>query len=323
MKQKKKSMHTITKKNRIATQRELLRIRFHKGFSFCASLCLFVPILFFAFDVKAQEARRINVAVLSFGETQTGQRATEKLFASLFLEKDFTLIDRDLSRSAARGVGYKGSLNLTVEEARDVGAAIGCEFCIIGDAQTIRRSPSSGSYYESYASVFIVSARTGKLIMWERPSAKASTQEESEKMLWNEITQRAKLYAEKIRQTQKTESEERALSIGKSVPVIEEVPEEGTTQAEGFRPPQPYRRIRPAYTQEASIADVEATVDVLVDLDQQGEVINAEIARWAGFGLDESSLSVVKSSHFRPAMRDGKPFPIRILLRYNFRRPPK
>ena len=294
-----------------------------KRLSPCVSLCLFVAITFFAFDVKAQETKHINIALLDFGETQTGKRATEKVFTLLSQEKDFAFVDRDLSRAASRGVGYKGSLNLSLEEARDIGAAIGCEFFIIGDAQTIRRSSSSKDYFESYASVFIVSTRTGKLLMWQRPTLKSDTTEEAEKLLLKELTESTKHYAEKIRQAQKAEANERALSVGKSVPVIEEIPQEGTPQAEGFRPPQPFRRIRPDYTEEASLADAEATVDVLVDLDEQGEVVKIDVVRWAGFGLDESVINAVKQSHFRPAMRDGKAFPIRVLLRYNFRRPPK
>ncbi len=288
-----------------------------KHFSFCVFLCFFAAVLLS--DAKAQETKRIRVAVLDFGETQTGQRATEKIFSLLSQEKSFVLVDRDLSRAAAHGVGYKGSLNLSVEEARDIGAAIDSDFFITGDAQTIRRSSSSGNYFESYASVFIVSTRTGRLVMWERPVAKANTAVEAEKILLNSIMS----CTEKILQAQKTEREERIISVGKNLSVIEELPEEGTPQADGFRPPQPYRRIRPAYTQEAANAEVEATVDALVDLDEKGEVVKVEIVRWAGFGLDDSTMKTIKQSHFRPATRDGKPFPIRVLLRYNFRRPPK
>jgi TonB family protein len=293
------------------------------SFRFSEHLLWFCLLLALFSCVTAQETRHISIAVLDFGGTQTGQRATERVFALLSQEKDFALVDRDLSRAASRGVGYKGSLNLSLEEARDIGAAIGCEFFIIGDAQTIRRSSSNKDYFESYASIFIVSARTGKLLMWQRPMLKADTTEEAEKLLLNELNQLTSRYAEKIRQAQKAEANERTLSVGKSVPVIEEIPQEGTQQAEGFRPPQPFRRIRPAYTEEASIADAEATVDVLVDLDEQGEVMKVAVVRWAGFGLDESVVNSVKQSHFRPAMRDGKAFPIRVLLRYNFRRPPK
>jgi hypothetical protein len=67
-------------------------------------------------------------------------------------------------------------LNLNVDEARDIGAAIGCDFFIVGDSQTLRRSPSTGAaYYESYASIFLVSARTGRLILWGQPLTRASS----------------------------------------------------------------------------------------------------------------------------------------------------
>jgi len=56
------------------------------------------------------------------------------------------------------------------------------------------------------------------------------------------------------------------------------------------RAPRPYRRVKPAYPEAAARAEVEATVDVLVDIDAHGEVGRVEIARWAGYGLDQSVL---------------------------------
>ncbi|HEX8887957.1 MAG TPA: energy transducer TonB, partial [Pyrinomonadaceae bacterium] len=88
-----------------------------------------------------------------------------------------------------------------------------------------------------------------------------------------------------------------------------------------IRLPQPYRRLRPAYPEEAARADAEATVDVQVELDSEGEVAKIEVVRWAGFGLDEATINTVRQMHFRPAMRDGTPIPMRVLLRYNFRKP--
>jgi protein TonB len=87
--------------------------------------------------------------------------------------------------------------------------------------------------------------------------------------------------------------------------------------------PRPYRRLIPAYPESAGRAEAEATVDVLVDLDASGEVVRVEIARWAGFGLDQATVDTVRQLHFFPAMRDGVAIPIRVLLRYNFRKPPK
>jgi hypothetical protein len=45
------------------------------------------------------------------------------------------------------------------------------------------------------------------------------------------------------------------------------------------------------------------------------------VARWAGFGLDEATVNTVRQLHFFPAHRDGVPIPMRVLLRYNFRKP--
>ena len=47
------------------------------------------------------------------------------------------------------------------------------------------------------------------------------------------------------------------------------------------------------------------------------------VVRWAGFGLDEEVVATVRRMHFRPAQREGEPVPVRVLLRYNFRKPPK
>lgn len=268
--------------------------------------------------------RPIKVAVLDFGATDTGQRVTEKIGRVLSSNVDLSIIDRAESVPAARGVGYAGSLNLTLEEARDLGAAIGCEFYLIGDAQTLRRSSSSRVvYYESYASIFIVSARTGRLITWERPSFEATSLIEAEELLMLDVTQSTSRYVKVIHTAETKERNERELSLTANTPVIEDVPDETTPQAKGLRLPQPYRRLRPQYPDSASRAEAVATVDVLVDLDAEGEVGQVEVVRWAGFGLDEETVNTVRRMHFRPAMRDGVPIPMRVLLRYNFSRPKK
>src|ERR1043165_9661358 len=128
--------------------------------------CLFVSIAcaFTSHGAAQTSAPRLRVAILDFGEAETARRATERLASSLASDKGLLLLDRDESRAAARGAGYTGSLNMTLREARDLGAAIGCDLFIAGDAQTLRRSSSTRPvYYEAYASIFIVSARTGSL----------------------------------------------------------------------------------------------------------------------------------------------------------------
>src|SRR5258708_6440844 len=113
--------------------------------------------------------RPARIAVIDFGTSPTGLRAAveiQKAFSTKAPDKsvgivlDFEAIDADQVRAAALGAGYDGSLNMTVQQARDLGAAIGCDFYFVGEAQTVRRSPSTGaSYYESYTSIFLLSAR--------------------------------------------------------------------------------------------------------------------------------------------------------------------
>ena len=284
----------------------------------------------FGADVRAQtNVRPLRVAVLDFGSTEFARRANDKLTSALSTDESLKMIDREESRAAARGVGYAGSLNMTLEEARDLGGALGCDFFLTGDAQTLRRSPSSAPvYYEAYASIFIVSARTGRLILWDRPSFEAASANEAEKPLLDELNVRAARYRDTIKKAAQLELSERAeviASVGAEVAhLVEDAPDdEAAALSRGIRLPHPYRRLRPAYPETAARAEVTATVDVQLEIDAEGEVSRAEITRWAGFGLDEATLSTVRQLHFRPAMRDGVPVPIRILLRYNFRKPPK
>jgi TonB family protein len=281
-------------------------------------------------SVPAQtDAGRIRVAVLDFGETGMGRLAPDKLAQALSPINQLKLIDREESRAAARGAGYAGSLNLTLDEARDLGGAIGADFYITGDAQVLRRSPSTGAfYYEAYASIFIVSARTGRLLFWDRPSFNASSPEGATDSLLKDLKERAARYADTIVAAKALEQSERARAIERvaeePAPVIEDAPEDEKVIArERLRLPQPYRRLRPAYPETAARAEAEATVDVQVEIDANGEVSRVEVVRWAGFGLDDAALTTVRQLHFSPARRDGLAIPMRVLLRYNFRRPAK
>ena len=272
----------------------------------------------------------MRIAVLDFGTGATGARAAatvRQLFTDVSPISKFALIDSDLARTAAFGAGFQGSLNLTTQQARDIGAAIGCEFYFVGDAQTLRRTPSTGpAYFESYASIFVVSARTGRLIFWERPLERRDTANAAEDALIRVLASgnTGDRYRAQILRALADEQVQRQLAVEQPPAVIEVMADE---EANGLntetRPPRPYRRPKPPYPESAARAEVEAVVDVLVDVDARGEISYLEIARWAGYGLDQSVLDTVKQMHFFPAMRSGVAIPMRVLLRYNFRKPAK
>jgi TonB family protein len=281
-------------------------------------------------SAAARETRTLTLAVLDVGERPVAGRAAERLTKALGSAAagglKLNVLDRDLSRAAARGVGYAGSLNMTLGEARALGAAVGCDFFLTGDAQTVRRSSSARpAYYESYASVFVVSAHTGRLVLWDRPAAEADTAEGAEAGLLAALGAGAGArYAAAVAEAAGREERERFAreEVGGAA-VIDLSTDEGAASNRDLREPAPYRRLRPAYTDAASRAEAEATVDALVEIGADGEVSAVRVVRWAGFGLDEEVVSTVRRMHFRPAERDGEPVPVRVLLRYNFRKPPK
>jgi TonB family protein len=277
-----------------------------------------------ALVIGAQTPTPVRVAVLDFGESPTGVHAAEKVREALrtdklALENGLKVLDRNLVLAAALGNGYQGSLNLTTQEARDMGAAIGCDFFIIGNAETVKRSPSNGEdYFESYAVFFIVSARTGQLVWWQRPAERRETPEEAEMVLLKTLLSgEANRYRVLILRAFKDEAAARAATV-ESPPATIEVMSDDDHSKGDTSAPRPYRRLKPAYAEAAAQAEVEATVDVLCDIDAHGEISNIQVARWAGYGLDQTVLDTVKQMHFFPATRDGVPIPMRVLLRYNF-----
>ena len=299
---------------------------------FCTDRCrlLFAPLcLLLLTSSVISQTRPVRLAILDFGKDRTGLRAATAIRDTLQPKEEArgtAVFDRDQTNAAARGAGFEGSLNLTIQEARDIGAAIGSDFYFIGEAQTLRRVPSTKpAYYESYATVFLVSARTGRLVLWERPSVQRDTPEESEQALLAILSavEARQRYLLAVRRALEDERAERITAVENSARVIEVMSDDQSNDNQEVRAPRPYRRLKPPYPESAARAEVEATVDVLVDIDARGEVGRIEIARWAGYGLDQSVIDTVRQMHFFPAMRDGTAIPMRVLLRYNFRKPPK
>ena len=277
--------------------------------------------------MQAQTIQRPLVSVLDLGSQPIARQVAETLRERLRSSGELSVADADLSRAAAKGIGYSGSLNLTASEARDLGAALAVEFYVIGDVQTLRRSSFQlPIYYESYCSIFLVSARTGKLIFWDRPSFENTEATRAELLLSQHLSGDAfmRRIITSIRKAHEDERMQRTVLPTAVEVVIEEAPEdEKAAEVQGIRLPRPYRRLRPNYPDTAARAEAEATVDVVVDVGADGEVGEVQVVRWAGFGLDESTVATVRQLHFFPAMKNGTPIPMRVLLRYNFRKPPR
>ena len=265
-----------------------------------------------------------TISILDLGKSSFAASAGDLIRGQFRSSREFLLADQDLSRAAAQGIGYTGSLNLSVTEARDLGVALATNFYILGDAQTLRRSSSDTPvYYESYCKLFVVSSRTGKLIYWAHEREKSDSAETTERRLLKTLSTDQVFTKIKIAVKRAVEDEilSRSLEAVSSVGVeLAPDTEEGAEQ-NGLRLPRPFVRFRPDYTEAAASAEVEATIDLLVDIKSDGEVDQIQVARWAGFGLEESAIATVRKLHFFPAQRDGKAIPLRVMLRYNFRKP--
>jgi TonB family protein len=265
-----------------------------------------------------------TVACLTAGSviTAAGQRLavieplkTDGRFVRGFTEamaKTATVLDRDMASAAFRGVGIADPFNMSADEARSIGSAIGCDGYIVIRTDTLRRSAfGRPEYYESYAAVYGVSSRTGRLVTFRLLTRDADDREKSIEMLTATAPAAVEIAAE-MKAALIAEAE--SPSIGNAEVLIDVDPQPGSRTA------VPYKRIRPEYTQEAFLFDVTATVDVLVELAADGRIIRADVVRWAGYGLDGSAAKAIRSMNWRPAERNGKTLPARFLVRYNFKR---
>lgn len=230
------------------------------------------------------------------------------------LSKTHKIINIDLAKSVFQSASFENPFNLSTEEAQNFGKALGCDYFLLLKSENLRRSSfDKPEYYESYLAVYVISARTGRLVYWILKNAEAENSIKAEQKLSALIENTASEISVHISVAAKSE-------IAEILPDVAELPEENSPDAKNFRSPLPYRRIRPVYTPLANLYNITATVDALVDLDDSGKITRIGITRWAGYGLDESVIKTINEMQWRAASRDGKTLPIRILLRYNFKK---
>lgn len=273
-----------------------------------SSVFLCLAVLVHAGTIEAQ-----RVAVLSPDKTAASSTFTETFTGAL--ADRVRMVDAALAEAAFVSAKYSEPFNMTTDDARRLGAAIGCDYFILLRSATIRRSSSKRpEYYESTAPVYVVSTRTGRLVLWRLQRFEAATPGEAEKQLAASAPVLASAVADRLPGVTREELDE------KTPAGIEEVPEPGSPAARDLRAPVPYRRLKPAYSGEAAFYEIKAVVDVEVDLDAAGEILRTQIVRWAGYGLDDEVVETVRHMNWRPAMRAGKPLPMRFLLRYNFKK---
>lgn len=284
---------------------DLIRFRRLSAWLFLLSICCLLLI----YNVDARPAR---IALLTPEKTSQAQIFSRTLAASL--PSELRVLDSSLSETAFSSFEYTNPFNLQLVEAQNAGRAIGCDYFILIRSETLRRdSPDDARRFESYAAIFTVSSRSGRLIFWSLVKGEDGRAAGAEEKLLNSVDDLALNISNRIEATSNLESSTETPAE------FEDLPAEDSQAAVNFRPPLPYRRISPKYTEMADLYAIEATVDIRLDVDETGKIVAAEISRWAGYGLDESVSEAVLEMNWRPADRNGKSLPVRVLLRYNFK----
>lgn len=267
-----------------------------------------------SYEIAARPSQpgRLRVAVIGFapGETREVERAIAQV---LSLSERVAIVDGDMIKAAL--AGYAASINPSREEARRIGAAIGCDFFITGKAEVIHRQAAE-PFVEALIGVMIVDGRSGQLALFDFITEKAATAEAAMSGAMKTIAARAAGYIDGMIAFRSSREKIPPISNER----IEDLPEEGSPRAAGFNPPEFLNRVKPEYTLEAERADISATIEALAVFRANGEVGQIEIMRWAGFGLDESATRAIRQLKFKPATRDGQAVSVRAVVKYNFRR---
>jgi protein TonB len=73
------------------------------------------------------------------------------------------------------------------------------------------------------------------------------------------------------------------------------------------------------FTEEARKANFQGTVSLQLIVDQQGNPQDVRVVRHAGMGLDEKAIEAVQQYKFRPAMYQGHPVAVQMIIDVDFR----
>jgi len=125
-----------------------------------------------------------KIAVLAPEKIGHSENFAEKFQNSLSMK--YNVLDNSLSETAFRSAAFENSFNLSTGEAKNIGAAIGCEYFLLVKSATQRRSAfQKEEFYESFAAIYVVSSRTGRLVIWKLQTFEAAKPEKDEKLLFD------------------------------------------------------------------------------------------------------------------------------------------
>jgi periplasmic protein TonB len=87
----------------------------------------------------------------------------------------------------------------------------------------------------------------------------------------------------------------------------------------GVSAPVLVHSVDPGFTEQARQQNYQGTVSIQLIVDAQGNPQNVHIARSLGLGLDEKAIAAVRQYRFRPAMYQGHPVAVQMIVEVDFR----
>jgi TonB family protein len=86
----------------------------------------------------------------------------------------------------------------------------------------------------------------------------------------------------------------------------------------GVSAPAVLHSVEPEFTEEARQARFQGTVTLQLVVDAQGNPQNVHVTRHLGMGLDEKAVEAVQQYRFKPAMYQGHPVAVQIVVQVDF-----
>ncbi len=86
----------------------------------------------------------------------------------------------------------------------------------------------------------------------------------------------------------------------------------------GVSAPELLHSVEPEFTDEARAARLQGVVAIQLIVDSYGNPENIAVVKHLGMGLDQKAIDAVRQYKFKPAMYQGHPVPVRLVVDVNF-----
>ncbi|HMG85038.1 MAG TPA: energy transducer TonB [Terracidiphilus sp.] len=86
----------------------------------------------------------------------------------------------------------------------------------------------------------------------------------------------------------------------------------------GVSAPAVIHSVEPEFSEQARSASLQGTVALQLIVDAEGNPQNIRVTRHLGMGLDEKAMEAVRQYKFRPAMYQGRPVAVQIVVDIDF-----